>query len=138
MVEAGAKHALDTDPYPLAPRLTPLKSILAKLEPPAPKPEPLPPPRPGMAPSVWRRARKATTGMKSGWRLAAKDWTPALKYEPTALDIASRGIRAPNKRISVRSHPCGKLVWGHRSPDDDRRRDYPGSDQYRLLDGHSD
>ncbi len=58
MVEAGAKHALDTDPYPLAPRLTPLKSILAKLEPPPRKPEPLPPLRPGMAPRGQGRRRR--------------------------------------------------------------------------------
>lgn len=32
-------------------RLDPLKAILAKLDPPAPRPEPLPPLRPGMAPS---------------------------------------------------------------------------------------
>jgi hypothetical protein len=48
---ALAKHlrqALDYDPYPLAPRLDPLKAILAKLQPPAPRPEPLPPLRPGV------------------------------------------------------------------------------------------
>jgi hypothetical protein len=43
-------HAIDDDPFPHAPRLDPLKTILAKLEPPAPKPEPLPPLRPGMGP----------------------------------------------------------------------------------------
>ena len=42
---------LSTDPYPLAPRLTPLKSILAKLDPPSPPPEPLPPLKSGMGPS---------------------------------------------------------------------------------------
>jgi hypothetical protein len=43
---ALAKHlrqALDYARYPLAPRLDPLKAILAKLEPPTPQPEPLPP-----------------------------------------------------------------------------------------------
>ncbi len=41
---ALAKHlrqALDETRFPLAPRLDPLKAILAKLEPPAPRPEPL-------------------------------------------------------------------------------------------------
>jgi len=61
---ALAKHlrqALDHDPYPLAPRLDPLKAILDKLDPPVPRPAPLPPLKPGMAPSVgrsrgrWRR-----------------------------------------------------------------------------------
>lgn len=55
---ALAKHpryALDYDPYPLAPRLDPLKAILAKLEPPTPEPEPLPPLRPGMGPSRGQR-----------------------------------------------------------------------------------
>jgi hypothetical protein len=53
------RQALDDDPYPLAPRLDPLKAILAKLEPPAPQPERLPPLKPGMGPSHgrgrWRR-----------------------------------------------------------------------------------
>ena len=55
------RHALDYDPYPLAPRLDPLKAILAKLDPPKPQPEPLPPLKPGMGARVgqgrgrWRR-----------------------------------------------------------------------------------
>lgn len=51
---ALAKHlrqTLDNHRYPLAPRLDPLKAILAKLEPPAPRPEPLPPLKPGMGPT---------------------------------------------------------------------------------------
>lgn len=51
-------RTLDFDPYPLAPRLDPLKSILAKLEPPAPKPEPLPPLRPGMGPTHGQGRRR--------------------------------------------------------------------------------
>jgi hypothetical protein len=43
---AHLRHALEYDPFPFAPRLDPLKAILAKLDPPAPKPEPLPPLRP--------------------------------------------------------------------------------------------
>jgi hypothetical protein len=39
------RQAIDRDPYPLAPRLDPLKAILAKLEPVAPRPE-----RPGVNP----------------------------------------------------------------------------------------
>jgi hypothetical protein len=35
-------RALDDDPFSFAPRLDPLKAILAKLEPPQPRPEPLP------------------------------------------------------------------------------------------------
>jgi hypothetical protein len=46
------RQALDYHRYPLAPRLDPLKAILAKLDPPKPKPEPLPPLRPGMGPRV--------------------------------------------------------------------------------------
>jgi hypothetical protein len=34
------RQAIDYDPYPLALRLDPLKSVLAKLDPPKPKPEP--------------------------------------------------------------------------------------------------
>ena len=37
----GTRSNIDSFPY--APRLDPLKSILAKLEPPTPLPEPLPP-----------------------------------------------------------------------------------------------
>jgi hypothetical protein len=43
---ALAKHvcgAKRNDPFPFAPRLDPLKTILSKLEPPALRPEPLPP-----------------------------------------------------------------------------------------------
>jgi hypothetical protein len=55
--EAGtlAKHvrrALDDDPFPFALRPDPLRAILAKLDPPAPRPEPKPPlPPAGDAPS---------------------------------------------------------------------------------------
>jgi hypothetical protein len=56
---AHLRHALEYDPFPHAPRLDPLKAILAKLEPPAPKPElPLPPLKTGMAPVVRRRWRR--------------------------------------------------------------------------------
>jgi hypothetical protein len=53
------REALYYARYPFAPRLDPLKAILAKLDPPAPKPEPLPPLMPGMGPShgVSRRRR---------------------------------------------------------------------------------
>jgi hypothetical protein len=38
------RRTINDDPYPRAPRLTPLKVILAKLDPPLPSPdEPLPP-----------------------------------------------------------------------------------------------
>jgi hypothetical protein len=56
---AHLRHALEYDPFPFAPRLDPLKAILEKLEPPAPKPDPLPPLRPGLVPTRgrgrWRR-----------------------------------------------------------------------------------
>ena len=60
---ALAKHlrqAIDDARYPLAPRLDPLKAILAKLDPPKPRPEPPPQLKPGMGPSVGRGRR--------GWR----------------------------------------------------------------------
>jgi hypothetical protein len=37
------KRAIDEDRYPLSPRITQLRGILAKLEPPKPTPAPLPP-----------------------------------------------------------------------------------------------
>jgi hypothetical protein len=56
---AHLRHALEYDPFPYAPRLDPLKAILANLEPPTPRPEPLPPIKAGMTtPRVgrgWRR-----------------------------------------------------------------------------------
>jgi hypothetical protein len=48
------RHAIDDDPYPHAPRLDPLKAILAKLEPPVPQYEPLPPLPAGGGPRVGR------------------------------------------------------------------------------------
>jgi hypothetical protein len=36
---AHLRHAINSDPYPLAPRLAPLRAILDKLDPPAPRPE---------------------------------------------------------------------------------------------------
>jgi hypothetical protein len=52
------RHAIDYDRYPLAPRLDPLKAILAKLEPPPPQPE-LPPPLPsGLTTRVGRGRRR--------------------------------------------------------------------------------
>ncbi len=44
------KRTIDYDPFPLAPRLDPLKAILAKLDPPPPRTELPPPLRPGMGP----------------------------------------------------------------------------------------
>jgi hypothetical protein len=41
------RHAIDDARFPYAPRLDPLKAILAKLDPRAPQPEPLPPLKPG-------------------------------------------------------------------------------------------
>ena len=54
------RQTLDYDPYPFAPRLDPLKSILAKLEPPKPMPAPPPlrPLTPDMAPSRGERRRR--------------------------------------------------------------------------------
>jgi hypothetical protein len=53
---AHLRHALEYDPFPYAPRLDPLKAILAKLEPPAPTPAPLPPLKSGIPPRR-RRSR---------------------------------------------------------------------------------
>ena len=40
------KATVAGDRYPLSPRIRSFKAILAKLDPPAPRPEPLPPPKP--------------------------------------------------------------------------------------------
>ena len=55
---AHLRRALEYDPFPYAPRLDPLKAILAKLEPPAPLLEPLPPLKPGMGPRAGRGRRR--------------------------------------------------------------------------------
>jgi hypothetical protein len=52
------REAIDYDSYPLALRLDPLKSVFAKLDPPAPRPEPLPPLKPGMGPSRGQERRR--------------------------------------------------------------------------------
>jgi hypothetical protein len=51
-------QALDYHRCPFAPRLDPLKSILAKLDPPAPRPEPLSPLPAGAGPRVGRGRRR--------------------------------------------------------------------------------
>jgi hypothetical protein len=52
------RQVIDADPYPLAPRLAPLRSILDKLDPPAPRPEPRPPLPAGMGPSHGKSRRR--------------------------------------------------------------------------------
>ena len=52
------RQALDEARYPLAPRLDPLKAVLAKLDPTKPGPEPLPPLKAGMGPSHGRGRRR--------------------------------------------------------------------------------
>jgi hypothetical protein len=51
------RQKLDDERFPLAPRLNPLKAVLAKVDPPAPRPEPLPPLKPGKGPTVGRGER---------------------------------------------------------------------------------
>jgi hypothetical protein len=55
---AHLRHALEYDPFPFAPRLDPLKAILAKLDPPTPMPEVLPPLKPSMTPRLGQGRRK--------------------------------------------------------------------------------
>jgi hypothetical protein len=40
------RETIERDRFPLSPHVKSLKAILAKLDPPAPRPEPLPPPKP--------------------------------------------------------------------------------------------
>jgi hypothetical protein len=49
------RRTIADDPYPLSPRLVHLKAIVAKLNPPAPRPMPPPPLSPVMAPRGGRR-----------------------------------------------------------------------------------
>jgi hypothetical protein len=52
------RRTLDEARYPFSHRYDPLKAILAKLEPPAPKTELPPPLRPGMGPSHGQSRRR--------------------------------------------------------------------------------
>ncbi len=53
------RETIERDRFPLSPKVKRLKAILAKLAPPASRPEPMPPPKPpgerSMAPSKKRR-----------------------------------------------------------------------------------
>ena len=40
------RETIERDRFPLSPHIKSLKAILAKLNPPTPRPEPLPPPKP--------------------------------------------------------------------------------------------
>lgn len=59
--KAGQVHD-EYDPFPYAPRLNPLKAILAKLEPPKPQPKPPPPLARGMGPRVGRGRSRTYVG----------------------------------------------------------------------------
>jgi hypothetical protein len=52
------RETVDYARYPLAPRLDPLKAILAKLDPPPPQPAPRPPLPPSLAPPHGRGRRR--------------------------------------------------------------------------------
>jgi hypothetical protein len=52
------RRAIDEARYPFSRRYDPLKAILAKLDPPEPKPEPLPLLRPGMGPTHGQGRRR--------------------------------------------------------------------------------
>ena len=52
------RQAIDYARFPLAPRLDPPKSVLAKLDPPKPQYEPPPPLRPGMGPAHGQGRRR--------------------------------------------------------------------------------
>jgi hypothetical protein len=58
VLAAHLRHAVDSDQYPLAPRLAPLRAILDKLDPPEPRPEPRPPLPAGMGPSHGKNRRR--------------------------------------------------------------------------------
>jgi hypothetical protein len=52
------RDTIDGDRYPLSPRLAPLKAILAKIEPPVPRPELPPPLKAYDAPRASKRRRR--------------------------------------------------------------------------------
>jgi hypothetical protein len=46
------RETIERDRFPLSPRVRSFKDVLAKLDPPAPRPEPIPAPKPPGEPSV--------------------------------------------------------------------------------------
>lgn len=57
------RETVERDRFPMSPRIRSFKAILAKLDPPAPRPEPLPPPKPPGDPSLaLRKKRPGTQG----------------------------------------------------------------------------
>lgn len=58
-VTAALRRLIDADKFPLAPRLKPLKSALAKLDPPKPRKPLPPPPQPGDRPRYGPGAKKS-------------------------------------------------------------------------------
>ena len=58
-VARALRRMIDADRFPLAPRLRPLRSALAKLDPPATLPsEPFPPPKAWVNSSIRQRKRR--------------------------------------------------------------------------------
>ena len=53
------RRAIDADRYPLSPRISTLRDILAKLQPPEPAPAPLPPLKAYVPPRGWAKQRRA-------------------------------------------------------------------------------
>jgi len=53
------RETVERDRFPLSPKVKRLKAVLAKLAPPAPRPEPMPPPKPpGERSSVLAKKRR--------------------------------------------------------------------------------
>ena len=52
------RETIERDRFPMSPRIRGFKAILAKLDPPAPRPEPLPPPKPPGEPSAAFRKKR--------------------------------------------------------------------------------
>ena len=53
------RRTIDADRYPLSPRISTLRDILAKLQPPKPAPAPLPPLKAYVPPRGWAKQRRA-------------------------------------------------------------------------------
>ena len=52
------RETIEHDRFPLSPKVKRLKAVLAKFDPPAPRPEPLPPPKPPGEPSLALRKKR--------------------------------------------------------------------------------
>ena len=94
------RHTLDDDPYPHAPRLDPLKAILAKLEPPAPTAGTAGPAAAGDGAEAWAGSAPAVRRM---W-----DWIALVFGVGAVIALFASALRA-DKEIAETNERAARL-----------------------------